>query len=61
MTGEDFVCIRDMFFDDHCKMFEDKEENKLEYTSIFENYVSSILFTFIFLMIFCLYQHRAIY
>ncbi|RXG70497.1 ADP-ribosylation factor-like protein 2-binding protein [Armadillidium vulgare] len=42
ILSEDFVCIRDMFFDDHCKMFEDKEENKLEYTSIFENYVDLV-------------------
>lgn len=32
----------DCFIDEHCHMFDDEEENKLEYTPVFEQYVAMV-------------------
>lgn len=41
LEGDEFVKAQQNFLAEHCVVFDDKEENKLAYTSIFESYVSA--------------------
>ena len=40
--SEDFNELQDQFFNDNCNHFEDTDENKLIYTTIFSQYVEKI-------------------
>lgn len=40
--SEEFTGLQDTFFSDNCGQFEASEENKLEYMTIFSQYVETI-------------------
>ncbi|XP_076042571.1 ADP-ribosylation factor-like protein 2-binding protein isoform X2 [Oratosquilla oratoria] len=40
LLSEDFGKLQDEFMEQYCGCFEDEEENKLEYTSIFQEYTT---------------------
>lgn len=40
--NEDFSVMQDNFFSRHCSTFTEDEENKLEYTEIFNEYIDTI-------------------
>eukprot|EP00771_Trimastix_marina_P002113 gnl/Trimastix_PCT/3227.p1 GENE.gnl/Trimastix_PCT/3227~~gnl/Trimastix_PCT/3227.p1 ORF type:complete len:154 (-),score=46.72 gnl/Trimastix_PCT/3227:87-548(-) len=42
LLDEEFLDFQSRFFEQHCQIFEDTEENKLEYTPIFEEYVRTM-------------------
>ena len=42
LLDEEFVSLQDGFCEEHCHVFEDTEENKLEYTEIFVAYTERI-------------------
>jgi len=42
LVDPDFQQVQDQFCEKHCDVFEDTEENKLEYTSIFEKYTKLV-------------------
>ena len=42
VMSEEFTGLQDSFFSDNCCQFEASEENKLEYMTIFSQYVETI-------------------
>lgn len=40
MCDDEFNAIQNGFFDEHCEKFSDEEENRVEYTAIFEDYTA---------------------
>lgn len=42
LTGEEFASLRENFLAQHCHVFDDVEENKLEYMDIYKQYVSCL-------------------
>jgi The ARF-like 2 binding protein BART. len=42
VIDEEFEMLQNDFLDKHCMVFEDEEENKLEYMPIFNNYQKTL-------------------
>ncbi|KAK8379296.1 hypothetical protein O3P69_019282 [Scylla paramamosain] len=42
ILGDEFFKLREGFLHDHCQLFEDQEENKLEYMEVYQEYLQVI-------------------